>query len=204
LWLASYLFTWKVDQASVLNKGLSPLFSSGSIKTVNLLGNLGAVTAHFFFYYGFGIASFLLCTFFFVSGVNLLFGKKLFSVWRNTKYVVTGLIFFSVSLSFVMSGNGFPWGGGFGDNISRALVQSIGNIGTAALLLVVGVAYVIWRFNPVFTVPKLPERKNTKVAAEDEEMDEHEAALFIETPVSNGKGNSLKKKFHIGNATQRC
>ena len=74
---SSYLFTWKADQASVLNQGLSPLFSAGSIKTVNLLGNLGAVVSHFFFYYGFGISSFLLCTFFFVSGVNLLIRKKI-------------------------------------------------------------------------------------------------------------------------------
>ncbi|MEO6314334.1 MAG: DNA translocase FtsK [Chitinophagaceae bacterium] len=186
---ASYLFTWQTDQANVLNKGLSPLFASGNIKTVNLLGNLGAVVAHFFFYYGFGIASFLLCTFFFVSGVNLLFGKKLFSVWRNTKYVVTGLVFFSVSLSFIMKGNGFPWGGGFGDNISRFLVQAIGSLGTAALLLVVGVAYFIWRFNPVFKVPKLPERKLAPVSGLD--AGDQEAALFIETPAVNG--NSLKK-----------
>src|SRR6476646_8333111 len=49
---ASYLVTWKTDQASVLNQGLSPLFS-GKVKTTNLLGNLGAVVSHFFFYYGF-------------------------------------------------------------------------------------------------------------------------------------------------------
>jgi DNA segregation ATPase FtsK/SpoIIIE, S-DNA-T family len=190
----SYLFTWKADQASVLNKGLSPLFSSGNSKTVNLLGNLGAVVAHFFFYYGFGIASFLLCTFFFVSGVNLLFAKKLFSVWRNTKYVITGLVFFSVALSFVMIGNSFPWGGGFGDNISKFLVQALGNLGTAALLSVIGLAYIIWRFNPVFKVPKLPERKNLQTGEEEDETGvQQEAALFIEAPAGNGKGNSLKK-----------
>ena len=110
--------------------------------------------------------------------------------------MVAGLVFLSVSFSFIMKGNGFPWGGGFGDNISRALVQSIGWIGTAALLSVVGLAYIIWRFNPVFTVPKLPERKNTlsNAGAEtDDDRETGEAALFIETPVTNGKGNSLKK-----------
>jgi S-DNA-T family DNA segregation ATPase FtsK/SpoIIIE len=66
-------------------------------------------------------------------------------------------------------------------------------LGTAALLLVVGVAYVIWRFNPVFKVPKLPERKNLQTGEEDETGEEQEAALFIETPAGNGKGNSLKK-----------
>ncbi len=192
---ASYLFTWKTDQASVLNQGLSPLFSSGTVKTANLLGNLGAVTAHFFFYYGFGIASFLLCTFFFVSGVNLLFSKKYFSLWRNTKYVVAGLVFFSVTFSFIMSGNGFPWGGGFGDNISKFLKQAIGTLGTAALLSVIGLAYIIWRFNPVFKVPKLPERKTQPVketVEADEDADDNEAMLFIETPPVT-KGNSLKK-----------
>jgi DNA segregation ATPase FtsK/SpoIIIE, S-DNA-T family len=187
---ASYLFTWKADMGVVFNHGISPLFSP--VKTSNLLGNLGAVTAHFFFYYGFGIASFLLCTFFFVSGVNLLFGKKLFSVWRNTKYVVTGLVFFSVALAFVMNGSGFPWGGGFGENISKFLVQAIGNIGTAALLIIVGLAYFIWRFNPVFTVPKLPEKKLAATEA-DTEPEEQTAALFIETPAANGRGNTLKK-----------
>ncbi|MEO5683748.1 MAG: DNA translocase FtsK 4TM domain-containing protein [Chitinophagaceae bacterium] len=189
---ASYLFTWKADMKIVFNQGLSPLFSS--VKTTNLLGNLGAVVAHFFFYYGFGIASFLLCTFFFVSGVNLLFGKKLFSVWRNTKYVITGLVFFSVALAFIMSGSGFPWGGGFGENISKFLVQAIGTLGTAAVLSIVGLAYIIWRFNPVFKVPQLPERKKVIPADADEQSDEdQEATLFIETPAGNGKGNSLKK-----------
>ena len=201
---ASYLFTWKADQASVLNKGLSPLFSSGSIKTVNLLGNLGAVVSHFFFYYGFGIASFFLCTFFFVSGVNLLFSKKYFSIWRNTKYVVAGLVFFSVTLSFIMSGNSFAWGGGFGENISKFLVQAIGTLGTAALLSVIGLAYIIWRFNPVFKVPKLPERKNLPVKEQDaaDEEEEGEAALFIETPITNGKGNTIKKAPAKGTFTE--
>ena len=188
---ASYLFTWQTDMNVVFNQGLKPLFSS--VKTANLLGNLGAVVAHFFFYYGFGIASFLLCTFFFVSGVNLLFGKKLFSVWRNTKYVIAGLVFFSVSLAFIMKGSSFFWGGGFGENISRFLVQAIGTLGTAALLSIIGLAYIIWRFNPVFKVPKLPERKTAAVGAGEETPISNEAALFIETSPANGKGNSLKK-----------
>jgi S-DNA-T family DNA segregation ATPase FtsK/SpoIIIE len=191
----SYLFTWETDMDKVLNKGLSPLFSP--VKTVNLLGNLGAVVAHFFFYKAFGIASFLLCTFFFVAGVNLLFSKKLFSVWRNTKYVVAGLVFLSVAFSFVLKNAGFPWGGAFGTYVSELLTAMLGNIGTAALLLVTGLAYVIWRFNPVFKVPKLPERK---VAPGNESTDvllnedSTEARLYVQEATGNGKtGNILKK-----------
>jgi S-DNA-T family DNA segregation ATPase FtsK/SpoIIIE len=194
----SYLFTWKEDQANVLNKGLSPLFTSGNGKSANLLGNLGAVVSHFFFYYGFGLASFLLCSFFFVAGVNLLFEKKLFSLWRNTKYVLVGMVFLSVSFSFLMKGNGFPWGGGFGDNISRLLTQSIGWIGTAALLLVIGLAYIIWRFNPSFKVPKLPERKKMDTGDlepdAEAENDFGGARLFVETPDGQAKGGNILKK----------
>ncbi len=190
----SYLFTRKIDGDLVFNQGLGLLFHPGGAKASNLLGNLGAVVSYLFFDNGFGLASYLLCTFFFVAGVNLLLGKQLFSVWRNAKYVVTGLVFFSVTLSFIMHGNGFPWGGAFGDYIRDFLVQAIGWIGTAALLSVVGLAYIIWRFNPVFKVPKLPERKpSMAVAEDDEEPETQEAALFIETPASNGRGNTLKK-----------
>ena len=190
----SYLFTRKADGDIVFNHGIAPLLHPENGKTKNLLGNLGAVTSYFFFDNGFGLASYLLCTFFFVAGVNLLLGKRLFSVWRNVKYVVAGLVFFSVTLSFIMNGSSFPWGGAFGDYIRDFLVQAIGWIGTAALLSVVGLAYVIWRFNPVFSVPKLPERKMQPVALPEEaETEDGKAALFIETPVTNGKGNSLKK-----------
>jgi DNA segregation ATPase FtsK/SpoIIIE, S-DNA-T family len=193
----SYLFTWKADQANVLNKGLSPLFSS--VKTTNLLGNLGAVTAHFFFYKAFGVASFLLCTFFFVAGVNLLFSKKLFSVWRNTRYVIAGLIFFSVVLAFITKGDVFFWGGAFGVYISDFLTSALGSIGTAALLLVVGLAYIIWRFNPVFNVPKLPERKMTGINNMPDETTSvfsgngNEAKLYVDEPGNGMGGNILKK-----------
>jgi DNA segregation ATPase FtsK/SpoIIIE, S-DNA-T family len=191
----SYLFTWETDMDKVLNKGLTPLFSS--VKTNNLLGNLGAVTAHFFFYKAFGIASFLLCTFFFVAGVNLLFSKKVFSVWRNTKYVVAGLVFLSIAFSFVLKNAGFPWGGAFGTYVSELLTATLGNIGTAALLLVTGLAYIIWRFNPVFKVPLLPERKTTAVDENAGSLaadKNNEAKLYIVETSGNGKtGNTIKK-----------
>ena len=195
---ASYLFTWKADQKIVFNQGLGPLFSP--VKSSNLLGNLGAVTAHFFFYFGFGIASFLLCTFFFVSGVNLLFERKLFSLWRNTKYVVAGLIFFSVTLAFIMNGSGFSWGGGFGENISRFLVQAIGTLGTAALLSVAGLAFIIWRFNPVFKVPTLPQRKQANATAEATETDPG-ARLFVDPAVLADTDLPVKKGGRLSAVT---
>ncbi len=170
----SYFFTWKEDQDKVF-RGASSLLMDNDIKVSNLLGRLGAVVSHFFIYKGFGIASMLICTFFFVVGTNLLFNRKVFSIWRNLKYVTIGLLVLSVSLAFILSNSGgFPFGGGVGAMISNWLIGIFGTIGTAALLLVVAFAYVIWQFNPSFNVPA---KKENQSLADDEAVDNDGAII---------------------------
>ena len=77
----SYLFTWDEDQDKVFQQGYRLLLGTDT-KVSNLMGTFGAYTSHFFIYKGFGIASYLICTLFFVVGVNLFFGK-LFSGCRR-------------------------------------------------------------------------------------------------------------------------
>jgi S-DNA-T family DNA segregation ATPase FtsK/SpoIIIE len=150
----SYLATWKEDQPDVLNKGFAILFDN-NIHVSNLLGKLGAIASNFFINTAFGIASFLICTFFFVVGVNMLFNRKIFSIWRNLKYVTIGLLVLSVSLHFIFSGTGgFSYGGGVGKMISEWMTGVFGTIGTAALLLVLALGYIIWQFNPAFNLPR--------------------------------------------------
>ena len=60
----SYFFTWKEDQDKVF-RGASSLLMDNEAKVSNLLGRLGAVVSHFFIFKSFGIASLLICTFFF-------------------------------------------------------------------------------------------------------------------------------------------
>ncbi len=146
----SYFFTWKEDQDKVFRGDL--LFDNDT-KVSNLLGRLGAVVSHFFIYKGFGVASMLICTFFFVVGTNLLVNRKVFSIWRNLKYVTIGLLVLSVSLAFILRSAEFSYGGGGGKLISNWLIGVFGNFGTAAILLVVAFAYIIWQFNPSFNVP---------------------------------------------------
>ena len=160
----SYLFTWREDQDKVF-RGASILWPSAGVKTTNLLGNIGAYISHQFFYNGFGLASYLFCTLFFVMGANALFGKKIFSIGRNVRYLIVGVLFFSVAFAFFAGSSQFTWGGAVGTMISDWLVSLIGKIGTAALLLVGGLAYFIWRFNPVFKVPTIPK----KAAGNEEE-----------------------------------
>ena len=197
----SYLFTWKEDQDKVF-RGAGILIND-DIKVSNLLGRFGAFFSHFFIFKGFGIASFLICTFFFVVGVNLLFNKKVFSIWRNLKYVTVGLLVMSVILAFLFSQNDFAFGGGVGKMISNWLVHALGTLGAAALLFVLALGYVIWQFNPAFNLPK----KKAQPVLENE-MDENMAAIIpattnktvndlyseknVKDRLQNGQGNTLK------------
>jgi len=213
----SYLFTWREDQDKVFQHGASILLPSAHVKVNNLLGNLGALVSHEFFFKGFGLASYFFCSIFFIIGVNLLFARKVFSISRNLRYVLAGLLFFSVAAAFVTHGLSFPWGGAVGDMISEWLTGFLGWIGTAALLLVAGLAYFIWRFNPVFKMPSLPkkeklealvpeavpeekpvtkEKEKEKDKEKDKEKGKKGAKLFVDESFAN-KGNVLKEDHGV-------
>lgn len=196
----SYFFTWKEDQDKL---SLPSFLSNSDTKVSNLLGRLGAYISDFFIFRGFGIASMLFCTFFFIVGVNLLVNRKVFSIWRNLKYVTIGLLLVSISLSFIFSYSAFPFGGRVGDMISSWLTNFLGTFGTAAVLLVVGISYLIWQFNPTF---KLPESSTNKLQENERtatELSEAFTPAFTSNTSLNDlysdakakeKGNSLKSE----------
>ncbi len=148
----SYLFTWQEDQDKVFQHGYKLLLGTDA-KVNNLLGTFGAFISHFFIYKGFGIAAYFISSFFFVVGANLFFAKKIFSIRRNIKYVITGLIIVSVSAAVLMNGKVFPWGGAVGTMVKDWMYRTIGQIGTLAVIAVAILGYIIWRFNPVFALP---------------------------------------------------
>lgn len=150
--LASYLFTWQEDQDKVHQFGIK-IFATDDVRVTNLLGVLGAYVAHALIYKGFGLASFLFCSTFFVLGMNLLFGKKVLSLARNLRYVLVGIIVLSTTLSFATKGSSFSWGGAVGELTSGWLVKWVGNVGTGAIIFIAAFSYIIWRFNPVFRLP---------------------------------------------------
>jgi DNA segregation ATPase FtsK/SpoIIIE, S-DNA-T family len=181
IWLfiafVSYGYTWRQDQDKVFNAGGDFLFAD-DLKVDNKLGRLGAWISHSFIYKGFGIASYFLCLLPFVLGINLIFKARIFRIWRNVFYSLTGLIYFSVALAFFSKGAEFSYGGGWGEWISETLTAFMGTVGTALLLLVAGLAWFVWRFNPVFKMPKKP-KISFPVPAKKGEPDE--ASLHIAT-----------------------
>ena len=191
----SYFFTWRNDQSEIKN-GLSFFDQKANIQ--NLLGVLGAFISYFFIDNGFGVASLLICTFFFVVGVNLLFRRKVWSVWKNLRYVTIGMLVLSVCTAFVFgmfSASQFPFGGAVGNMIVDWLKKILGTVGTAALLLVVAVSYIIWQFNPAFNI----QRRKTDGEAMPEKGIEEEKLVPVAAKTINdiyaengSNGNSLK------------
>jgi len=182
----SYLFTWGEDQ----DKFSYRMLLANDIKVENLLGTFGAFISEIFIRHGFGVASYLICTTFFVFGINLFFGKKVFSVSRNIKYLIVGLPLISVASSAIFQGNPFPWGGAAGDMMRDWMYKTIGQVGTIAVLAVAVLSYIIWRFNPVF---KLPAKK-AAVAEENIVPVEEEISEKVEwtDDVKPVKGNTMK------------
>ncbi|MES1218151.1 MAG: DNA translocase FtsK, partial [Bacteroidota bacterium] len=86
-------------------------------------------------------------------------------------------------LAFLFSRNDFRFGGGVGDMISNWLVRFLGTIGTAALLLVLALGYVIWQFNPAFSLPQ----KKQEAFLENDETD----AGLITAPVNSTNGKTV-------------
>jgi S-DNA-T family DNA segregation ATPase FtsK/SpoIIIE len=196
----SYLFTWEDDQDIVFQHGYKLLIGTDA-KAANLLGTLGAFLSHFFIFKSFGIASYLICTFFFIIGINLFFGAKVFSISKNVKYLLIGLPLLSVVASVAFNGSIFPWGGAVGDMVKKWMYVTIGQIGTWSVLLVTLLGYVIWRFNPVFKLPSKNKSIEEDLAEQDEEdllathttlTDSQQNTDAINDSINSLKNNLLK------------
>lgn len=188
----SYLFTWEEDFDKVHRYSSSVLFRH-EIEVDNLLGRLGAFTSHWFFFKGFGIASYLFCYFFFIIGINFIVGRRVFRFWRNVKYIIFGLLFISMTFAFLTGKSAFPWGGAMGDALNRWTSGFLGKTGAGLLLLVAGLSWIIWKFNVDF---KWPEKKPKPVkepfagfGEPDEEEEEEPEPVFAPARNNAMKGS---------------
>lgn len=147
---SSYLFTWQEDQDRVLQFSWGLLFQ-GDIEMHNWLGRLGAIFSNMFFYWSFGLPSYIFVFVLTIFGLSKIqqtpFSKIKGTIW----YSFLALIFFSILLEFLFRNAEFPWGGAFGEGVSSWLVNFIGNIGTITLLLFGVLVACVWAFNPNFS-----------------------------------------------------
>lgn len=163
----SYLFTWQEDMDVIRDNGTS-ILRPNSLKIANMLGTFGAFISYLFIFQGFGLASLFFCQLLFVGGANMLFGQRIFHVRRHLFTAIPALFIISISLAFLTGGAEFPWGGTLGQGMSDWMTGFMGALGTAMALGVAGLSLIIWRFNPVFRVPRMPTRSAARPAADTE------------------------------------
>jgi S-DNA-T family DNA segregation ATPase FtsK/SpoIIIE len=139
----SYLNTWKFDD-QIFNESLWQILTDRGIVVHNLMGKLGAISAYYTVKQGFGVASFLILIFTFLAGIKLIFPKAGFSLWRISRMLIIGLLWFPTTFAYlipqVMDGI-FP--GVFGIFVEKWLVTYLGKPGTGIALLFVLIVFLI-------------------------------------------------------------
>ena len=143
----SYLFTWQIDQDRVLRFSWK-LFTQGDLQMANWLGRLGAIVSNMFFYWGFGLPSFIFIFLLAELGRYLIRRIPLKKFYGTLRYSVVLLLLFSMLLEFITPGSSFPWGGAFGEGVNLWLNNFVGTIGMIVLFLFAIAGMITWMFNP--------------------------------------------------------
>jgi DNA segregation ATPase FtsK/SpoIIIE, S-DNA-T family len=149
----SYLFSWKFDDALLDGRLFNwALLSDKQIIVDNMMGRLGAITAHWFIKKWFGIASFLFVHILFIVGFKLLFRISLLPLKKTFFYSVFFLIWISVCLGYIVSsGDWLILGGVFGYESKVWLNGIFGVLGTGMLLFFTLGSFLIFVFDPNFS-----------------------------------------------------
>jgi len=139
----SYLFTWSADQSLAWQNIFKPL----SVRADNLMGPVGATLSAMLITRAFGLAALALPLLLFMYGMRIL-------RFRFRKWVKRQLLFYvgiplaSVVLGFLSGGAGGYLGNGLGGQygfyIADWLNHFISPVGTALLLALLVLAYLMW------------------------------------------------------------
>ena len=147
----SYFFTWKFDQDKVLSLSGSLLFN-GEVNVQNWLGRLGAFTSHFFFYWGFGLSSFLFVFLLVKLGTDLIRRNPLNVFFNLALHTFLIICFISVVMEFMMRGSDFSWGGLMGYSMCNYMINFVGQIGLILFLVLLLFSTFIWVVNPLLQI----------------------------------------------------
>jgi len=169
----SYFLYWEYDQS-----GLTA-FSDRKQVIHNWLGKFGASLADFFLYRGFGVASFILIRFFFLTGAYLVLDLPVRKLKRTLFWDIFLVIVVSILFGFFN-----PYlpelGGVIGFEMNLFMQDYLGKIGTILVLVFALFTFLIFRIKISPDVIKtFFERRHQ----EEEELEEAEAQNTAVTPV---------------------
>ncbi len=135
----SFIFTWQVDQ-SKFDLNFFEYFST-SVKVDNWMGKLGAVISKTFIYKWFGLPAFGLIYILVIFGLRF-FKLKIKNYKKSITYVVIGIIWMSITLSFIFGDALFYLGGAYGYLFTQWLSGILGKFGTGFIILITALAFI--------------------------------------------------------------
>lgn len=145
----SYIFTWKIDQDLVLQFNWGLLTQTG-LEMSNWLGRLGAIVSNLFFFWGFGVMSYLFVFLLTILGLNLIQDKPLQKFYRLLRTSTLLFLFVPVLLASIFASAEFSWGGAYGNMVSAWLYDFVGPAGLFVLFIAFFVGLFVWNLNPNF------------------------------------------------------
>ena len=173
----SYLNTAYADETLVPTTIVDELGNEVEVlNEQNALGKFGVFFSQLFIRNMFGLSAFFIVALLFVYGANMLFSKKLFK-WKKLSYHSIFLMFFIASAleylrSLIFPGALFHPGGYVGYYIAGLngwLQSNLKSIGTGAILLAIGLIYLVLSVDLSFDkILELFKTKNKTADAEDE------------------------------------
>jgi S-DNA-T family DNA segregation ATPase FtsK/SpoIIIE len=172
--LTSYFSTWQADQDKVFNYTAQMFFNAGHYHFENKLGSLGAFISHQLIFNGIGIAAYAFALLFFTWGFNLVAQKRVFPILKIAQTTLLAAFWLTTFLSFVMNDAAFSWGGAMGNFLNSYLQGFAGWAGTALILVVSFLMFLVAVYNigfklavPAFITNLLERRAAAKYNAED-------------------------------------
>ena len=144
----SFLFTWQIDQ-SKFDMNFFDYFFNREIEVENWMGKLGAYISKVFVYKWFGIPAF--------GGIFIitLFGLRMIKIKvpkikKFIRYTIFGIIWLSITLSFLFGDALFNLGGAYGYLFVQWISSIIGKVGTGFLILISALTFVFLTFDNSF------------------------------------------------------
>ncbi|MEE9408569.1 MAG: DNA translocase FtsK 4TM domain-containing protein [Polaribacter sp.] len=165
----SFFFSWQEDQST-----LSQL-TDKTVRSKNLLGKIGANLSHFFIYKGFGLGAFIIAFQVFLSGIYIIFKKKLSKIIISWNWGLIAMLWVSITLGFLHKKYALL-SGIVGFEINEYLQAFIGETGLFIVLTFFLIAYLVVRYKLTFDafIEKMKQKREKRKQDELEEY-EHSA-----------------------------
>jgi len=181
---SSYLNSWKTDYNIIDGKTFSFIFSADNGDIHNLLGKLGAFTAHKFLKVWFGISSYFFSYISLIIGLKILFKITLTPILKSIKVSLLSITWLSMTMAYFYNASELDFMGGlFGYEIVYWLNNVVGSIGTLFFIIFSGFISIVILFNPSFAWINTFVSNLSKKKDDDKDIENDDFTLV--TPPNN-------------------